>query len=74
MFQVLLLTCLAGAASAEYLTLEQNTNLVVQRHVRGLIVTPGFRTGGNAPPNFAGAITIQAPRGFSRVRVGLRGF
>uniref|UniRef100_A0A4D5RFD8 Putative serine protease n=1 Tax=Ixodes scapularis TaxID=6945 RepID=A0A4D5RFD8_IXOSC len=74
MFQVLLLTCLAGAASAEYVTLEQNTNLVVQRNVRGLIVTPGFRTGGNAPPNFAGAITIQTPRGFSRVRLDFADF
>ncbi|KAM7313519.1 hypothetical protein ISCGN_003381 [Ixodes scapularis] len=74
MFQVLLLTCLAGAASAEYVTLEQNTNLVAQRNVRGLIVTPGFRTGGNAPPNFLGAITIQTPRGFSRVRLDFADF
>lgn len=69
MFEVLLLTCLAGAASAQYVTLQQNTNLRLQRDVRGFIVTPGFRTGGSAPPNFVGAITIQAPRGFSRVRL-----
>ncbi|EEC09385.1 hypothetical protein IscW_ISCW024515, partial [Ixodes scapularis] len=64
----------AGAASAQYFTLEQNTNLVVQRNVRGLIVTPGFLTGGNAPPNFSGAITIQTPRGFSRVRLDFADF
>uniref|UniRef100_V5GLD3 Putative serine protease n=2 Tax=Ixodes ricinus TaxID=34613 RepID=V5GLD3_IXORI len=74
MFQVLLLACLAGAASAQYVTLQQNTNLRLQPDVRGFIVTPGFRTGGNAPPNFEGAITIQAPRGFRRVRLDFEEF
>ncbi|CAN8010959.1 unnamed protein product, partial [Ixodes pacificus] len=64
----------AGAASAQYVTLALNTNLRLQRNVRGFIVTPGFRTGGNAPPNFVGAITIQAPRGFSRVRLDFEEF
>ncbi|XP_077549767.1 chymotrypsin B-like [Haemaphysalis longicornis] len=55
-------------------TLTAGRDIRVTGLTSGILVTPGFTGGQPVPHNFQGAVTIQAPRGFSRIRLEFQEF
>lgn len=76
-FPFVLLAAVACSLAQQRLvqvTLSAGSDVHVTGRTSGFVLSPGFATGRPLPHNFRGAATIQAPKGFSRIRLEFEEF